>query len=657
MSVEKMMLVNIIGKIDEIDRICKTVIEMGSLHAVSAMEEMNTADFTMRISEENKEAVMGVSYMKPFVSDRDFNEVKGKMERVSLMCCGKEESEKTDDAELILDYGELVSRIDDVLGRFGPVIDEFNLKKEREAKLRADLDSFGLLQGLEVPAEKLFSMKNFSFSLFRVSSENAVKLNHNRENIPAILISVKKSSDQEMVAALIPSVFKAEAARIFKALDCEEIALEKGYSGTPAQIVRSIKIQLEALQAEIGLLRKNMEALSGEHRKEIAVLERSAELEKKCGILKGEIASSEEYFYLYGWIPKREAETFEKAMKAFGEKAIVTMISADEANIRMVPPTKLRNNRVFRPFETMVGLYGIPSYDELDPTPFLGLSYMLLFGAMFGDVGQGAVLFLAGLFLKYSRKMVASGDILCRLGFSSFLFGFAYGSVFGFETIVQPLFVRPMDNIMEVLAYAVVFGLLLMVACFLLSMINSIRRRDLGSGIFGKDGAAGLVLYFAVIGFIISKYQNVYIMQGYLWGILIAVPAALILLKEPVTNLIKGKRPLFSGRKQDYFIEGGFGIAEIILSMFTNTLSFIRIGAFALNHVGLFLAFSLLASMLGGGAGSFLVYLLGNVVIIGLEGLIVFIQGLRLEYYELFSRYYEGAGVPFQPIRLEGKVE
>jgi len=354
MSVEKMMMVNIIGRIDETDRICKTVIALGSLHAVSAMEEMNTADFTMRISEENREALMGVSYMKPFVSDRNFNEVREKMDRIRLMCCGSQELEKTDDAELILDYGELVSRIEGVLGGFGPVIDEFNMKKESEAKYRADLESFELLQELDIPAQKLFSMKNFSFSLLRVSAENAVKLNHNKENIPAILISVKKSSDHEMVAALVPSVFEAEAERIFKALNCEEVALEKGYTGTPAEIVRFIKAQLDSLEREIGLLKGRMEELSGKHRKEISLLVRSAELEKKCGTLKNEIASAEDYFYLYGWIPKGEEGRFENSMKAFGEKAIVIMIGADEVNTRMVPPTKLRNNRLFRPFETMV---------------------------------------------------------------------------------------------------------------------------------------------------------------------------------------------------------------------------------------------------------------------------------------------------------------
>lgn len=654
MSVEKMMMVNVIGRIDEIDRICKAVITLGILHVVSAMDQINTADFTIRVSEENKEALMGVTYVKPFVNERNYNAVKERIDKIRVINSESADFGSISGGELIVDYDELIAKTDEVLAQFEPLVKEFNAKKEKEAVYRAALDNFGLLQDLDINMGKLFRMKNFSFSLLRVSAENAVKLNHNRENIPAIMFSIKKSSDHEIVAAFTPLIFRSEADRIFKALNCEEIVLDQVYEGKPSDIIKSIQSGTDALTKEISQLKGQMEALSGENRKAFGILIKSAELEKKCGLLKNEIANSEDYFYLFGWIPKNDIELFDSRMKAFEKNVIVIIKEAGEVNIKTVPPTKLRNNSIFKPFETMVGLYGIPSYNELDPTAFLGLSYMVLFGAMFGDVGQGAVLFLAGIFLKYSKKMVASGDILFRLGVSSAVFGFAYGSVFGFETLIKPLLVRPMDNIMEVLAYALVFGLLLMISCFALSMVNSIKRKDIGNGIFGKDGAAGLVLYFAVIGLITSAYQKVYIMPGFLWGILLAVPALMILLKEPFTNAIKGKRPLFKQKKQDYFIEGSFGVVEIILSMFTNTLSFIRIGAFALNHVGLFLAFSLLASMVGSSTGSILVYILGNVVIIALEGLIVFIQGLRLEYYELFSRYYEGAGIPFQPVKLEG---
>jgi V/A-type H+-transporting ATPase subunit I len=112
---------------------------------------------------------------------------------------------------------------------------------------------------------------------------------------------------------------------------------------------------------------------------------------------------------------------------------------------------------------------------------------------------------------------------------------------------------------------------------------------------------------------------------------------------------------LFEEGAKDYFIESGFEVIETLLAMFTNTLSFIRVGAFALNHVGLFIAFSAMASMTKSGVASVLILILGNVIIICLEGLIVFIQGLRLEYYELFSKYYEGAGVSFEPIRIKNR--
>jgi V/A-type H+-transporting ATPase subunit I len=113
-----------------------------------------------------------------------------------------------------------------------------------------------------------------------------------------------------------------------------------------------------------------------------------------------------------------------------------------------------------------------------------------------------------------------------------------------------------------------------------------------------------------------------------------------------------GIRPLHHESLSDYYIENSFGVIETILSMLSKTISFVRIGAFALNHVGLFIAFKTISSMMRSSAGSFIVLLVGNIVIIGLEGLIVFIQGLRLEYYELFSRFYRGDGEEYNPIRL-----
>ncbi len=652
MAVEKMMMVNLIGQMKELDPISKSVIIFGIMHTVSAIDEINTADFTIKVDEENKGALMELDYIRPFINTRVYKALKEKVEKIKLM---RSDTVICDvkDKELILDFDELNKALDEVLNKFEDTFIEYNAKKEKEAEYTAVMEHFKFISGLNIRVEELMNMKNFYSSLLKVPAENMIKLRHNSENIPALVFDISKGSDFETIVTFTPIVFKAEADRIFESLNCEEIFLEHDYQGTPKDIVKDIQVRLAALNKEIIQLKKNLEDISKENKKTIEILVKSADLEMKCDTIKNNIAYSEDFFYLCGWIPKSELKVFKDKMEVFKNKMVMIVKNTNETEIKATPPTRLKNNFIVKPFEAMVNMYGVPSYGELDPTTFLGLSYMLLFGAMFGDVGQGFLFFIAGIVMKYFKGMDTSGGIIGRLGISSMVFGIGYGSVFGFENVIKPMLIRPMENILETLIYAVVFGFLLLITGFIYSLINNIRKKDMKNGLFGKDGAAGLSLYLLAITFALSKYKNISLMPDILWIVLFFILLALILLKEPAANLMKNKRPLFSESKQDYFVEEGFGVIETVLSMFTNTLSFIRVGAFALNHVGLFLAFAALAAMIHNNVGSVLIYIIGNIVIIGLEGLIVFIQGLRLEYYELFSKYYEAEGIPFQPVRLD----
>ena len=125
-----------------------------------------------------------------------------------------------------------------------------------------------------------------------------------------------------------------------------------------------------------------------------------------------------------------------------------------------------------------------------------------------------------------------------------------------------------------------------------------------------------------------------------------------MVFKEPLTHLLEGSRPLISGDKGSYYIESGFEGVETILSTLSNSISFIRVGAFALNHAGLFMAFKVMAEMVPSGIAEFIILLLGNILILVLEGLVVFIQGLRLQYYEMFSKYFSGDGIAYSPLTL-----
>ena len=187
---------------------------------------------------------------------------------------------------------------------------------------------------------------------------------------------------------------------------------------------------------------------------------------------------------------------------------------------------------------------------------------------------------------------------------------------------------------------------------YIYSITNAIKVKNVEEGVFGRNGVVGLMFYLTLLALVVGGFLEYQIIPKWLGVILIIFLIALMIVKEPLTHLILGKRPLYSEAASGYYIESSFDIIETLLSMLSNTVSFIRVGAFALTHVGLFIAFQTIANMMNSVTGSIITLIIGNIVIIGLEGLIVFIQGLRLEYYELFSKYYKGEGIDFDPVKL-----
>ena len=183
---------------------------------------------------------------------------------------------------------------------------------------------------------------------------------------------------------------------------------------------------------------------------------------------------------------------------------------------------------------------------------------------------------------------------------------------------------------------------------YVLGIYNLKKENNLEELLFGEKGITGLVLYLLLLLLVVKFVLKINIMPTWLNGILIAVAILLMIFKKPITSKIEKKDDLYGNDKaSNYYIEGSFSIIETLISIFSGTISFIRVGAFAINHVGLFLAFSTIGKMLNSSAGNIAMMIFGNILILGLEGLIVFIQALRLEYYEMFSKYYKGDGVDF----------
>lgn len=412
----------------------------------------------------------------------------------------------------------------------------------------------------------------------------------------------------------------------------------------PDEDLLTINKDLGDIDSELKSLETSIQDIRSKNKDVVDNLSNSLEYYEKSDELVAKMAKGDKYLYLSGWVPDSKIKDFENLSNKYDD-TIVTV--KEESN--QEPPTKLKNNKLFRPFEFLVNMYGAPNYNEIDPTPFFAVSYMLLYGMMFGDLGQGLVFVLLSFLVDKKNKTF--GALIRRVGFSACFFGIMYGSVFGIETLIPAILIKPFDNIMKVLIASVAFGIGLLVISYFIGIYNKlIKQKNIEEGIFGKEGIAGLMMMTSFV-LLILNIVKVNPLPKTVGLVILLASIVMIVFSRPIAAKIEKKDEVFESSAFDYYVESSFSIIEALLSVFSNLVSFTRVGAFAINHVGLYMAFEVMSKIAGGGIKGLIILILGNILIIGLEGMIVFIQGLRLEFYEMFSKYYQGNGRKFRPIK------
>ena len=412
----------------------------------------------------------------------------------------------------------------------------------------------------------------------------------------------------------------------------------------PEQDLSSINEEIEYVDKELEDIDSKIKQIKTSNKEVVDNLPNSLEYYEKSDELVSKMARGNKYLYLTGWVPDSKIDDFKDLSEKYSD---TTVTVKDETN--QAPPTKLKNNKLFRPFEFLVNMYGAPNYNELDPTPFFAISYMLLYGMMFGDLGQGLVFVLLSFLVDKKNKTF--GALIRRIGFSACFFGLMYGSVFGIETLIPALLIKPFDNIMKVLIASVAFGIGLLLIAYCLGIYNKlVKQKNIEEGIFGKEGFAGLMMMTSFV-ILILNIVNINVIPKNIGVVMLIASIVMIIFSKPIAAKIEKRDEVYESTAFDYYVESSFSIIEAFLSVFSNLVSFTRVGAFAINHVGLYMAFEVMSKITGGGIKGIIILILGNILIIGLEGMIVFIQGLRLEFYEMFSKYYQGNGRKFRPIK------
>jgi len=374
---------------------------------------------------------------------------------------------------------------------------------------------------------------------------------------------------------------------------------------------------------------------------------------------------SEEVLVVSGWVDHDDVSALKKLLHEIcGESYFLHVSSKKERwMFRRQAPVNLRNNFLFRPFELLVRNLGMPGNNEADPTPLTAFSFVLMFGVMFGDAGQGLVLVSAGFILRHigGRRMerrpalVDGGGILIACGISAAIFGLLYGSIFSNEHIIPALWFHPMEHMMELFLATIVMGALLITVAVLMNIVNGIIAGRWDQSLLDTKGLPGLVVYIILV-FIAVRFVREGILptreELALW---LGFPVGIFIMRNVILYPFQVHDRLFPHGIFEYIVETAVELIEMFSGFLSNTISFVRAGAFALSHAGLSIAIYTLAGIINpemSGPAVYLVLIFGNIFIILLEGLVCGIQSMRLEYYEFFSRFFQGDGTPFEPFSL-----
>ena len=629
MAITKMVAVTVLGKLNEFENIVNKYVYNQNIHLENALTVLGDK-----------------KHLSSFEEGTQYDAIVKTAEDI-LRTCGIEPEIK-DCSECKLSIDEMKDRLSKITESISGGKDARNeLLKQKEANENY-IKYLSYAKNVNHDLAEIFNMKYIRARFGHLPAGGYKMLNTYLNDMEAVFVETCREDNEIWGFYFAPESNGDEVNRVFDSLYFERIFLPGDIQGTPSEVIKKLVKTNADIDNKLEKISSDDLMHMHEFEDEIITIYSTAQKRQKMNDVLANAAHSKDFFYIVGWMPEKEAKAMKKEART--DEGIQMFYTEKAENLKNIitPPTKLKNNPVFRSFEFFVKMYGLPGYNEIDPTPLLAVTYILFFGMMFGDVGQSAVFAIGGI-LIYKFKKIDLANIIGICGISGMIFGALYGSVFGNEEIIKGV-LPPMDNITTLLISTIAMGAVIIIIGMILNIRNRKENGEIGEMIFGHNGIAGLIFYVSVILFALGMFiPQIKLPSGILIA-LIVVSLIVILLKEPLVSLCEGKKNWFP-KDGMFYVQSFFELFEVLLSYFSNTISFLRIGAFAIVHVGMMMAVKMLAS--GGTAKVIIVSILGNLLVMVLEGLVVGIQVLRLEYYEMFSRYFTGNGKPFESLKIK----
>mgnify|MGYP001050957036 CR=1 FL=1 len=541
--------------------------------------------------------------------------------------------------------------------------------------IRRQVELYGIgLSDVTLPAKHSF----ISMQVGKLPAANVKQLEKGLTSLPSLNIEMGQEKD---VAHHLLISMKRDSEQIKKILASAgwtRIELPGELHSIKKDVFKELSEKLKALTDEQKKLEINVNDLVKKEYKYLNDIWINLRVNELFYKVQANFKSSSRTVIFTGWLPSVKKEKLTRIIKkACEDRCYLEWNEAGSTGvIGNEVPVRFNNPKILAPFQMLVSNFGIPRYGTIDPTPFVMPLYLSMFGLMFADVGQGLVLAILGILGVYSWKKNEAKQGLCNLaglvvwcGCTSMLFGVLFGSYFGMG-LLPPLWFdyhgiiaghsahnSMVNDVIDILSITIYFGISVIILGLLFNWINMIRTRKWMELILHKGGIFGGWIYAGgiyTISYMISHNSQEF-PPGKVLFLLVGLPSLLLFIKEPY-HYFKHERGQ-SGKKfnsfaiLNFFMGWTVELLEIFSGYLSNTLSFMRVAALGIAHASLMISFFKIAGTTSG-IFSVIILILGNILVIGLEGLSAGIQALRLNYYEFFAKFFHGTGELYTPISL-----
>jgi len=457
-----------------------------------------------------------------------------------------------------------------------------------------------------------------------------------------------------------PSKHQEEVDRILRTYHADLFQMPPDLPNNVAEALKQVSQQLKDNEAKEKAVNEKLNKLGEENSDRLASLKETASNILTLLTAEKKILQTDRLATVKGFVPEKKFTELTQTVNSKMEgKALVLK---DETAHETQPPTKVVHGRFVKPFEEIVKLYGLPNYNEVDPTPLVALTFPILFGLMFGDLGHGLILLIGGSIvgslIKGNQSIKNVCWIMAACGIAASVAGLLFGEAFGFMLPWGPLWFSPFhstDTVTSFLIFSLFVGMVQINAGIAIEMANYLLKHNKADAFLT---ALPKLLFFIGGIWLVYTYQLNF--GAWLAGPILVpvIPFVIMVAGKPIYTKIAKPTATHESEHPEQetlvgrFFEGG----DFFTRLLGNTISYSRILALLMAHWALLLAvnniFELTQAM--GALGlvlGILVIVVGNVGVLALEGLIVFIHTLRLHFYEWFSKFYGGTGTEFNPFK------